>query len=261
MRGFFRNVGIFALFFLPVFCFPAWGADFEFNGKIEPADDVSHLLAFYVNRFTPEELKLTVSGHPDATGRFAELYMDLTGVMIENVRLDKLTFRMYGVQFNSPENWASGNVECRDALQIHALGTILQSDINKSLEVKTFGDDDHWRKVSLAITPGGLRGKGYYIAKVLFVTLDILIEIDSGLKIVKNKELWLDNPEVRINRLDLPEYITNKALSQIQPLLNLNRFPLPMSLHKVTLEEGRAILSTRQLPKPMEKGISYHYVR
>ena len=73
--------------------------------------------------------------------------------------------------------------------------------------------------------------------------------------------LWLDNPEVRINRLDLPEYITNKALSQIQPLLNLNRFPLPMSLHKVTLEEGRAILSTRQLPKPLEKGISYHYER
>ena len=66
---------------------------------------------------------------------------------------------------------------------------------------------------------------------------------------------------MRINRLDLPAYITNKALSQIQPLLNLNRFPLPMSLHKVTLEEGRAILSTRQLPKPMEKGITYHYER
>lgn len=274
MRIFFRNMGLFALLFLlgtsggPLpsglrfgTCSQAWGADFEFKGKIEPADDVSHLLNFYVSRFTPETLDLTVSGQPDATGRFAELYMDLTGVMIEDVRLDKLTFRMYGVQFNAPENWASGNVECKNALQIHALSAILQKDINKSLEAKTFGDDDHWREVSLAITPKGLKGKGYYMAKVLFVTLDILIEIDSGLKIVKNKELWLDNPEVRINRLDLPEYITNKALSQIQPLLNLNRFPLPMSLHKVTLEEGRAILSTRQLPKPLEKGISYHYER
>ena len=67
------------------------------------------------------------------------------------------------------------------------------------------------------------------MVKVLFVTLDILIEIDSGLKIVGNKELWLKDPQVKINRLDLPDYITNQALSQIQPLLDLNRFPLPIS--------------------------------
>ncbi|MCR5347643.1 MAG: DUF2993 domain-containing protein [Fretibacterium sp.] len=261
MKLFFRNVGILLSVFLLGFCFSACAADFEFSGKIEPSDAVSHLLNFYVNRFTPEELNLIVSGQPDATGRFPELYMDLTGVIIGKVRLDKLTFRMFGVQFNAPENWPSGNVECKDALQIHALGTILQEDINKSLEARTFGDDDHWREVSLAITSKGLKGKGYYMANVLFVTLDILIEIDSGLKIVRNKELWLDNPEVRINRLDLPEYITKKALSQIQPLLDLNRFPLPMTLHKVTLEDGRAILSTRKLPEPLEKGISYHYVR
>ena len=74
------------------------------------------------------------------------------------------------------------------------------------------------------------------------------------------KELWLDRPEVRVNRLDLPDYITQKALSQIQPLLDLNRFPLPLNLHKVTLEKGKAILSTRTLPKPIERGITYHYL-
>ena len=240
---------------------PAWGADFEFRGKIEPKDATSRLLAFYVEKFKPEEFHLITAGQPDATGRFTDLYMDLTGVMIENVRLDKLTFRMYSAQFNPPENWEAGDVQCQDALQIYALSTILESDINKSLEAKTFGNgDDHWRDVSLAITPKGLSGKGYYMAQVLFMTLDILIEIDSGLKIVNNKELWLDKPEVRVNRLDLPEYVTNKALSQIQPLLDLNRFPLPISLHKVTLEKGKAILSTRTLPKPIERGITYHYL-
>ncbi|MBQ9564775.1 MAG: DUF2993 domain-containing protein [Synergistaceae bacterium] len=239
---------------------PAWGADFEFRGKIEPKDLTSHLLAFYVEKFTPEELRLTVAGQPDATGKFTDLYMDLTGVKIEDVRLDRLTFRMYSPQFNAPENWATGDVQCENALQIYALGAILESDINKSLEAKTFGNgDDHWRDVSLAITPQGLRGKGYYMAQVLFMTLDILIEIDSGLKIVGAKELWLDKPEVRVNRLDLPDYVTKKALSQIQPLLDLNRFPLPLNLHKVTLEKGRAILSTRTLPKPLDKGVTYHY--
>ena len=146
-------------------------------------------------------------------------------------------------------------------MQVYALGTILERDINASLASKTFGgDDDHWKDVSLAITPKGLSGRGYYIANVMFMTLDILIEIDSGLKIVNNKELWLDRPEVRVNRLDLPDYVTNKALSQIQPLLDLNRFPLPMSLHRVALEKGRAALSTRTLPKPIEGGVTYHYV-
>ena len=234
----------------------AWAADFEYRGAIDPKDATSHLLAFYVHRFTPEELKLTVSGQPDARGYFNDLYMDLTGVVIEKVRLDKLTFRMKGVQFNAPERWPGGDVECEDALQIYALATIQQEDINKSLDARTFGRDDHWRKLSLAITPKGLKARGYY---ELIGSMEILIEVDSGLKIVGNKELWLKDPEVRINRLDLPDYITKKALAQIQPLLDLRRFPLPLSLHKVALEEGKAHLSTRRLPEPMEEGVSYHY--
>ena len=245
---------------LPLAASALWAADFEFRGAIEPTDDTSRLLAYYVNRFAPEELTLSVVGQPDATGRFHDLFMDLTGVRIENVRIDRLTFRMNDVQFNAPENWASGDVECRDALQIYAACRILEEDINKGLEAQTFGKDDHWKNITLAITPSGLKGRGTYLAKVLFVTLDILIEIDSKLKIVNRKELWLDGPQVRINKLDLPDYITNKALSQIQPLLDLARFPLPLKLHTVTLEEGSALLSTRLPPQPVEQGVTYHYL-
>ena len=123
---------------LALLCFAWEGAaaasDFEFRGGIEPKDPTSRLLAFYVNRFTPEELTLTIDGEPDASGRYRDLYMDLTGVMIEGVRLDKLTFRMLDVQFNAPENWASGDVECKSALRIYAYGHILQDDINRSLK-------------------------------------------------------------------------------------------------------------------------------
>ena len=94
---------------------------------------------------------------------------------------------------------------------------------------------------------------------MLFVTLDILIEIDSKLKIVNRRELWLDDPQVRINKMDLPDYITKKALAQIQPLLDLARFPLPLKLHTVALEKGRALLSTRIGPQPIDQGTTYHY--
>ena len=223
------------------------------------ADDVQSLLDFYVNQFTPENALLIIQDKPDNTGMFTDIYMDLQGVVIENLRLNRLTFRMRGVQFNKPSEWSKGNVECKDAIQILALANLLERDINTAIETKTFGDNgsSEWHDVSMRITPKGLSGKGYY----RFGFLDILLEIDSGLKIVKGKELWLNNPKVKVNTLDVPDYITRKALSDIQPLVDLNKFPLPLTLHKVDLKAGSATLSTRKLPDEPTEGIRYTYTK
>ncbi len=223
------------------------------------ADDVQSLLDFYVNQFTPENALLIIQDKPDNTGMFTDIYMDLQGVVIENLRLNRLTFRMRGVQFNKPSEWSKGNVECKDAIQILALANLLERDINTAIETKTFGDDgsSEWHDVSMRITPKGLSGKGYYRAGFL----DILLEIDSGLKIVKGKELWLNNPKVKVNTLDVPDYITRKALGDIQPLVDLNKFPLPLTLHKVDLKAGSATLSTRKLPDEPAEGIRYTYTK
>ena len=223
------------------------------------ADDVQSLLDFYVNQFTPENALLIIQDKPDNTGMFTDIYMDLQGVVIENLRLNRLTFRMRGVQFNKPSEWSKGNVECKDAIQILALANLLERDINTAIETKTFGDNgsSEWHDVSMRITPKGLSGKGYY----RFGFLDILLEIDSGLKIVKGKELWLNTPKVKVNTLDVPDYITRKALSDIQPLVDLNKFPLPLTLHKVDLKAGSATLSTRKLPDEPTEGIRYTYTK
>lgn len=234
-------------------------ADFEFRGRIGAQDATSRLLAFYVDEFAPEDLLLIIDEQPDDTGRFRDLYMDLRGVQIGGVRVDRLTFRMNDVQFNAPSEWAAGNVECLNALQIYARCLLKEADINNKLADETFGKDDHWSNISMRITPSGLYAHGNYMAKVLFVTLNILIEIDSGLQIVNNRELWLDNYNVRVNTLDVPDYITRKAINQIQPLLDLGRFPLPLRLHSVEFQEGQAVLSTRVPPQPIKEGISYHY--
>lgn len=223
------------------------------------ADEVQDLLNFYVRRFKPEKASLVISGKPDETGMFNDIFMDLSGVNVENLRIDRLTFRMRGVQFNEPSHWAKGNVECKEAIQVLALANILEKDINDAIEAKTFGDKDHWHDVSMKITPSGLKGRGYYVADIVLTDLDILLEINSKLKILKGKQLWLDNPLVKVNKLDVPDYVTRKALSQIQPLVDLNRLPLPVSLHKVDLKNGSAVLSTRTLPKPLTEGLKYSY--
>lgn len=226
------------------------------------ADEVNDLLNYYVKRFTPETARIMVSEKPDKSGTFNDVFMELKGIVIDSLRMDSLTVRMKGVKFNEPSEWAKGNVECKDAISVLAITEIFDRDINRAIEDKTFGSgSDNWHDVSMRIQPKGLSGKGYYNAGSSFLNLDILIEITSGLKIVKNKELWLNNPQVKVNKLDLPDYITKKALSRIQPLVDLREFPLPLSLHKVELKNGSAVLSTRNLPKPLTKGITYTYAK
>ena len=222
------------------------------------ADEVNDLLNFYVKKFTPEKATLIISEKPDETGLFNEVYMDLQGVVIEKLRLSSLVVSMRGVQFNKPSEWKKGNVECKDAISVLATATLLERDINKSIEDRTFGrGDGQWHDMSMQILPSGLSGKGYY--KYSF--LDILIEIDSRLKIVKGKELWLDNPQVKVNKLDLPDYVTKKALGKIQPLVDLRKFPLPLTLHKAELKNGSATLSSRTLPKVLKGGLKYTYTK
>ena len=232
------------------------------SASVCSADEVDDLLGYYVSRFTPENAELVISEKPDPTGRFNDIYMNLRGVMIEGLRLNRLAFRMRGVQFNDPSEWKSGKVECTEAMKIEAIGEVYESDINRAIEVKTFGKgDDHWHDMSLKITPKGLSGKGYYTATVMIIPIDILLEIDSGLKIVKGKELWLNNPQVKVNKLDVPDYVTKQALKKIQPLVNLNKIALPMTLHKVDLKQGVATLSTRTLPQPLTQGLKYSYTK
>ncbi len=220
------------------------------------ADEVNDLLNFYVKKFNPEKALLVISDKPDKTGLFNDIYMDLKGIVIDKLRLNSLTVRMRGVQFNEPSQWAKGNVECKDAISVLANATLFESDINKSIEDKTFGKGDgRWHDMSMKINPKTLSGSGYY----KYGFLDIRIDIDSKLKIVKGKELWLDEPVAKVNKLDVPDYVTKKALTKIQPLVDLRKFPLPLTLHKVELKQGSASLSTRTLPKAMTGGIKYNY--
>jgi hypothetical protein len=234
-------------------------ADFEYIGTIDARDSTSQLLAHYVREFAPEELSLTIDEQPDDTGYFRDLYMDLKGVKIGGVRVENLTFRMSGVQFNPPSEWAAGNVECTNALRIYARCLLREADVNERLASQTFGRDEHWKDISITITPeAGLQARGAYVAKILFITLDILIEAEGDLQIVGGRELWLKDYKFRVNTMSVPDYVARRAIDRIQPLLNLGRFPLPLTLHNVEFQERQAVLSTRILPETMP-GITYRY--
>jgi hypothetical protein len=242
---------------LCLFWFPEAGA-----GAVEEGmeDEVSWLLKYYAEEFVPESLELIVAEPPDATGRIRDLYMDVKGCNIGGVRIDSLTFRLLDAQFNEPQNWISGDIECLDALQVYAEAVIREEDINADLWDRTIGDGDaNWKKLELHISPTGLYGRGEYSFSLIF-RFNILIEIFSKLAIVNGEEVWLEGTELRLNRLDVPDYVTRKALAEIQPLISLKELPIPLKLHAIIFDDKEAQLRTRVLPERIQ-GKEYRYLR
>jgi hypothetical protein len=251
---------IFVMVLYLLFSTPVFSADFLYKGKIEPTNYTSQLLKFYIERFEPESSDLIIEMEPDETGLFKYIYMDIVGCNISGVRIDRLTFQLLEAQFNAPEEWESGNVECTSALEVYATCRLLEDDINADLQKRVIGSgEDKWRNLRIKISPNGLSGSGEYSVKLLF-PFNILIEIVSKLRIVGGKEVWLEDASVKLNRLDVPENVTNMALDQIQPLLNLKTLPLPMKLNKINFMEKEALFETRILPSKIE-GITYTYVK
>jgi len=243
-----------------LFSMTASSADFSYKGRVEPTDITTELLRFYIEKFNPESAELIVEEEPDETGLFKNIYMDIIGCNISGVRIDRLTFQLIEAQFNDPEEWASDKVECVSALEAYATCRLLEDDINADLQKRVIGDgDDSWRNLNLKISPGGLSGSGEYSVKLLF-TFDVLIEIESKLRIVGGQEIWLEDTSLKLNRLDVPEYITNMALDKIQPILDLKTVTLPLRLNRVVLKEKEAFFETRLLPSKIE-GIIYTYVK
>ncbi len=130
---------------------------------ISCADPVDDLLSFYAGKFAIEKGEIIVDALPDDTGHFSDIYMKLTGLVIETLRVDEITVRMRDVQFNEPSEWKKGNVECKSAISIQSIANLRETDVNKAIKDRTFGDDgSEWHDMSMEIKPSGLSGRGYY---------------------------------------------------------------------------------------------------
>jgi len=202
---------------------------------------------------------MIIENEPEDDGLVREMFLDVTGCDIGGVRIDSLKLRAVGVSFTPPSEWEREPPDIREILNVHAFARITESDLNKNLLEKQFGDDDEWHNLQVRISPDGIYARGNYHVRVLF-TLDILIEIFSKFKIVDMQQVWLDDYTLRVNRVDVPGFITDKAISQIQPLLDLGKFVFPLRLSSIVFEQGSMTIASRVIPEPFE-GIVYEYTR
>ena len=245
-----RFSGLLALFFFAVF--PAHA-----KAVPPPHERGEILLRHFAKEFTPEKMVMILDEDPMEDGYIREMFMDIAGCRIGGVRIAELRLRAMGVTLNSPGEWEKKGVGLKEMLHIHAFARITDKDLNENLLEKKFGDDDAWRNLQVSISPDGIYARGNYLVTFLF-NFDILIEIFSKFRIEKMQQIWLDDYTLRVNRVDVPEMITERAVAQIQPLLDLGKFIFPLKLHSINYENGSLTISSRVLPVPLQ-GVEYHY--
>lgn len=215
------------------------------------------LLRHFASEFSPERMTMIIDEEPDAAGYVRDIYLDISGCVIGGVRMDSLRVRAMGVQMNPPAEWQEKGLDAREILNVHAFARILEKDLNDNLLSKEFGEDDHWKNLQVDMRPDGIYARGNYLVTVLF-RLNILIEIFSRFKIVEMQQVWLHDYTLRVNRVDVPQFITDQAVEQIQPLLDLRKFIFPLKLHSIEYDEDCLTITSRVLPEAFQ-GIVYEY--
>jgi hypothetical protein len=158
---------------------------------------------------------------------------------------------------NPPGEWDKKGLEAREILNIHAFARILEKDLNDNLLSKEFGEDDHWNNIQVDMRPDGIYARGNYLVTVLF-RLNILIEIFSRFKIVEMQQVWLHDYTLKVNKVNVPRFITDQAVEQIQPILDLRKFVFPLKLHSIVYGEDSLTIASRVLPEAFQ-GIVYEY--
>ncbi len=234
------------------------GHGYQFNGRVDGYTRGAVLFRAFAEGLKPESMEMILDEEPDETGRVRHLYLDLYGSELGGVRIDRLEIEAFDIQFTSPCGWEESGPDIDNMLSVNARAIILEEDVNKAISDAAFGDDDgNWHSLSLDLRENGVYARGNYIVK-LIVRLDILIEIEGRFGIVGGKQVWLQDYTLKVNRVDVPEILTERAIGQIQPIIDLNEFIFPLTLRSVIQKEDRVILESRSLPNPFE-GFRYRY--
>ncbi|MDO9509469.1 MAG: hypothetical protein Q7I97_09095, partial [Thermovirgaceae bacterium] len=224
------------------------GDVYNFNGNVDKTTRGSIIFKAFTDGLKPESMEMVLDEEPDETGRARHLYLDLYGCDLGGVRIDRLEIEAIDVQFTPPCEWDESGPDIDNMLAVYAQATILEKDVNAAVAGDAFGDGDgNWHDISLDFREKGVYVKGYYLSTVLF-RLDILIELEGRFGIVNGKQVWLEDYTMRVNRVDLPDFITERAIGKIQPIIDLEEFVFPLTLRTVIQKDDRITLQSRVLP-------------
>ena len=264
------------------------------------ADEVGDLFNYYMKKVSSGVVNMTISEQPDSTGFFKDVYLEAKDVVIENVRIDAVSASVSGLQLNPPSEWSQteyveygpdGSIIRRGgsdkpnvkfySFQSGSLNVnISENSINNVLKDRNFsfnadGKSFTLSSVSVSITTDGIKISGYlkengtadlrsYAAAWLLGAAadNYPVEVNSKLKIVDGKEIWLDNPTVTKGKFSqLDSYIEKHITKRNEPIFDLSKkldlSKIPVTLGKIELNNGSLSPSTNTLPKALVGGIKY----
>ncbi|MDT8284247.1 MAG: DUF2993 domain-containing protein [Thermovirgaceae bacterium] len=244
-----RNTTALAMLMTALLAGSAWAGNvYTFSGTLDKTTSGPVLFKAFADGLKPESIEMILDEEPDETGRVGHIYLDLYGCNLGGVRIDHLEIEAVDVKFTPPGEWGEKGPDIEKMLAVYAQATILEKDVNAAIAGDAFGDDDgNWHDISLDFRDTGVYVKGYYLSTFL-LRLDILIELEGRFGIVGGKQVWLKDYTMRVNRVDIPDFLTERAISKIQPIIDLEEFIFPLTLKTVIQKDDRVTLQSRVLP-------------
>ena len=272
------SVSFMAALFVVSFCFAA------------SADQIGDLFNTYAQKISADRITMVVSGEPDSTGLFDEVYLEAKGAnskdiriessTLKEVRIDSLAVRVKGLQLNASSDWGTDGkgMEFKGFKSADATITLLSADINKVLTSQNYSFDKdgyNFHDISIDIKSTGITASGYvkqnastnslkaYAAALLLGAdaNDYPITVTGKVKISNDKEIWFDGtPTVTCSNSTIAERIrskidTSKALYEIPDKVLASA---DIDSNSIVFGDGRITVKTKTAPESIT-GTTYTY--
>lgn len=206
-----------------------------------------------VNEFDPE--RITVQ----ATGGGSFLYANVTGMVIEGVRIESVS--LYAMMKEPPNNIKEGDKDVKyklaDLIHYSRGEVVLLEKDFKDYTSKEIEDIKGFKNLDCDFSKNGIRVSGSYTATFLF-TFNIRMEVLSRLAFNDNG-LNLTETSLYVAGVKQPEYITSQLIQRINPLIAKEKIPFPVRITDIKFKEDRIVITGN--PKPLKDANVWNYSR
>lgn len=240
------------------FSLPATGQEVRsYSGHFTPASRGEELLKALVDYTDPDAVEMVLDGEPDENWNVRDLFFHVRGGRFAGkIRVEDIALSASFVSFDPPSEGRPLSV--KKALRSNLKVSLLESDVNAAIRMFTSEKDGDWNDVSVRfLPPRNVEARGRYHLKN--PGLVILAEVSTGLAIRDGVEIWLEDPQLKINRGEQTDTV-REAIRKLQPVVDIRKFPFPVTLSVLQAGQGRIEIASRTPPCPFE-GIVYRYCR
>jgi hypothetical protein len=168
------------------------------------------------------------------TGRFAQVSVIAHRASADGLVLDELAVRLREAQLDPVRAVALGHFVLRSVAGGEATVRLLQEDVQRALENRSFVSGVRVRFADGLVQVAGTMAVAGVSANV---------ELTGRLVVRDARQIVLQVETMTVSGMMLPSGVANVVIAPLNPLLTVDPLPVPMRLMSVEVKEGSAVIT------------------